>query len=105
MKFFFLDKILKLVSGRLDGHKTKIGGVIAILTGLGSALAGLTAILLTYFPQEAMPPPADLETAWTLIVGGFGGISYGFSTLGNGGKQEKLRTEIQRLTDGSKGDS
>ncbi|MGE4334546.1 MAG: hypothetical protein AB7E55_01040 [Pigmentiphaga sp.] len=83
MKFFFLDKILKWGGRKLDGHKTTIGGIGMVLTGL----AGLLGYI---WPDQGLPR-MDLETVLTTI-------SAGFIALGLGGKAEKIKHEVARKT-------
>jgi hypothetical protein len=82
---FFIGKILKFLGGKLDGYKTKIGGVGLILTGLAGAIGYM-------FPDQEGLPKADIE----LVLGV---ISLGWVYIGNGGKQEKLLNELRRLAE------
>lgn len=80
MKNFLLGKLLGFVGRKLDGYKTKIGGVGLILTGL----VGIAALI---FPDQGLPQ-MELETSLTTIASGF-------AVLGIGGKAEKLKATIE----------
>jgi hypothetical protein len=95
MKVFVADKVLKVMAKKVDGHKTKIGGISSILGGTAAIIGGVLGLVATYFPDSTVPSvPMDLETAWATLAGGWAAMSYGFSTLGAGGKSEKLKAAI-----------
>lgn len=64
----------------MEGWKTKLGGVGAVLTGIGLIIAGVLA------------DPMD----GTKIIEGIAAISAGFVALGLGHKADKLKTEVKR---------
>jgi hypothetical protein len=73
---FIVTKVLKWVAGKLDGYKTKIGGVGLVLYGILGFLGGM-------FPKEGLPT-MDPNEAMGYIAGGMG-------VLGIGGKLEKQK--------------
>jgi hypothetical protein len=75
-----IGKILRAIGRRFDGHKTTIGGVGMILTGL----AGLIGYM---FPDQPDLPRMDIEEALLTISGGF-------AVLGLGGKAEKVKGAV-----------
>ncbi|PKN60667.1 MAG: hypothetical protein CVU53_01870 [Deltaproteobacteria bacterium HGW-Deltaproteobacteria-11] len=81
MKNWLIGKILGLVGRKLDGYKTKIGGV-------GLILVGVTGIIAQIFPDQGLPT-MDLETS-------LGSIAAGVAALGLGHKAEKTRAEVAR---------
>jgi hypothetical protein len=80
MKNLLLSKLLGFVGRKLDGYKTKVGGV-------GLVLVGLIGIVALVFPDQGLPQ-MELETALTTIASGF-------AVLGIGGKAEKLKGAIE----------
>jgi len=79
---FMIGKLLRWLGGRFDGYKTYAGGISAIVLGA----LGLLGYM---FPDQGLPE-IDIELA-------LGAISLGFMALGNGGKQEKTKDELQRI--------
>ncbi len=94
LKKMIIDGIFKLTAKKLDGHKTKIGGVGAILGGVVTCLGGIIGFLGNYFPEQGLPA-MDIDTVLTTLGLGWTGIAAGFATLGLGGKAEKLKTAIE----------
>lgn len=84
MKNWLIGKILAWAGKKLDGYKTKIGGV-------GLILVGVTGIIGQIFPDQGLPV-MDLETA-------FGAIAAGLAALGIGHKVEKAKAVIQAQGD------
>ncbi len=83
---WILSKGIRFIGGKLDGYKTKIGGVGLILTGI-------IGIINMMWPDTVPAlPPIELEQ----IIGYIGG---GFVALGIGGKMEKNTTAVKELTD------
>lgn len=83
MKNWLIGRILGFIGKRLDGYKTKLGGVSFIVMGVAGIIAEM-------FPDQGLPRPG-LETS-------LGYISGGFTILGLGHKMEKARAEIVRTT-------
>ncbi len=81
MKNFILTRILGLIGSKLDGYKTKIGGV-------GGIILGILGIVKLIFPTE-LPQLPDLGLEASLAA-----ISAGFVALGIGGKLEKQTKAI-----------
>lgn len=79
---FMIGKLLRWLGGRFDGYKTKA-------TGLSAVLLGLVGLLGYAFPDQNLPQ-VDIEYA-------LGAIALGGSVLGNGGKQEKIKDELQQI--------
>jgi hypothetical protein len=79
---FIFKNILSFIGGKLDGHKTKIGGV-------GLILLGLAGIISHTFPSLDLPLKADLDIYLTYLAGGF-------ATLGIGGKIEKNTNAVKK---------
>lgn len=79
MKNWLLTKLFAWIGRKLDGHKTRIGGVCLILNGL-------VGIVGTIYPDQGLPA-MTLETA-------FACIGSGFVALGLGGKLEKQTQAI-----------
>ena len=80
MKNLLFRKLLGLLGRKLDGYKTKVGGVGLVLVGF----IGLVALV---FPDQGLPQ-MDIDTALTTIASGF-------AVLGLGGKAEKLKATIE----------
>jgi len=72
-------QILKYLGKKLDGYKTKIGGI-------GSILMGILGIIGILFPDQKTVD-LSLEASLAMIIGGF-------AALGIGGKLEKIKTVI-----------
>lgn len=72
---FFIGRLLRFIGGKFDGHKTTIGGI-------GLILSGLAGLLGYAFPDVEGLPKSDIETVLTTIAAGF-------AALGLGGKIEK----------------
>ena len=85
MKNFILTRILGLIGSKLDGYKTKIGGV-------GGIILGVLGIVKLIFPTE-LPQLPDLGIEASLAA-----ISAGFVALGIGGKLEKQTKAITAAT-------
>lgn len=81
MKNWLIGKILGFIGRKLDGYKTKIGGVSFIVMGV-------TGLVGEMFPDQGLPRPG-IETSLGYITGGF-------TILGIGHKVEKARAEIAR---------
>lgn len=77
---WIVTRFLGYLGRRLDGYKTKIGG-------LGLILSGLVGLINLMFPDTVPFPPMDLESAVTNIAGGF-------AVLGIGGKLEKQTAAV-----------
>lgn len=79
---WLLKRAIGWAGRRLDGYKTKIGGV-------GLILAGVVGAINLMFP-EAVPgfPPMTLEG----VIGNIGG---GFAVLGIGGKLDKNTAAVE----------
>lgn len=80
MKNWLIGKILGFIGKKLDGYKTKIGGV-------GLILVGVTGIISQIFPDQGLPV-VDLETA-------IGSMAAGLAALGIGHKVEKAKAVIE----------
>lgn len=85
MKNFILTRILGLIGSKLDGYKTKIGGV-------GGIILGILGIVKLIFPDQ-LPQLPDLGLEASLAA-----ISAGFVALGIGGKLEKQTKAIAANT-------
>jgi hypothetical protein len=70
-----MKRFLGFVASKLDGHKTKIGG-------MGLIMLGLAGIISHTFPSLDLPLKADLEIYLTYLASGF-------TAIGIGGKLEK----------------
>ena len=75
---FIIDLIFGRIARSLDGHKTTIGGV-------GAILIGVTGLIGHYWPDVGLPD-MDPETSLGYIAGGF-------TALGIGGKLEKAKSK------------
>lgn len=73
--------ILGFIGKRLDGYKTKIGGV-------GLILSGIVGIINVMFPDTVPFPEMTIEAAITNIGGGF-------AVLGIGGKLDKNTAAVE----------
>lgn len=73
---FIVTRILRLISRKLDGYKTKIGGV-------GFILLGMTGIIRIVFPEFTQLPDMTLEAC-------LASISAGMTAIGLGGKADKI---------------
>jgi len=80
MKNWLIGKLLAFIGKKLDGYKTKIGGV-------GLILVGITGILGKVFPDQGLPE-TELDTS-------LGAIAAGVAALGLGHKVEKAKAVIQ----------
>lgn len=80
MQNFFLTKILRFIGRKLDGHKTQIGSI-------GAILLGVVHLLAETFPDAGLPK-ATLNQAMLEITGGLTG-------LGIGGKLQKQTDAMQ----------
>jgi hypothetical protein len=76
MKNLFLGILFKFIGKKLDGYKTKIGGIVSILTGILGIIGNIWPDLTT----------VQLSTETSL-----GFIAAGFTALGLGGKLEKVK--------------
>lgn len=81
MKNFFLGKLLGYVAKKLDGYKTKIGGV-------GLIFIGIAGIFGEMYPDQGLP---DMGIEASLVS-----IASGFTALGIGSKAEKLTSAIKK---------
>ncbi len=81
MKDFILIRLLRFIGKRLDGYKTKIGGV-------GFILVGLLGMLRIMFPDLSQLPDMTLE-------GCLASISAGITALGLAGKADKLKDAVE----------
>jgi len=77
-----ISRLLRWLGSRFDGYKTKA-------TGLSAILLGFVGLLGYAFPDQNLPQ-VDIEYA-------LGAIALGGSVLGNGGKQEKIKDELQQI--------
>jgi hypothetical protein len=80
MRYFILDKVTKYTGKKLDGHKTKLGG-------LGFLLYGIVGLLGKMFPDQGLPV-LETSSIWELIF-------TGIAILGLAGKADKLTTAVQ----------
>lgn len=80
MKNWLIGKVLKFVGGKLDGYKTKIGGVSFLILGVLGFLSQM-------FPDQGLPA-ASTEQSLAHIATGMG-------LLGIGGKLEKTRSVLE----------
>lgn len=80
MKIFIIDKFLSWIGTKLDGYKTRLGG-------LGLILYGVVGLLGKLFPDVGLP---QLETT-TIIELLFGGTA----VVGVAGKADKLTEAIK----------
>jgi hypothetical protein len=80
MKNWLLGKLLGFAGKKLDGYKTKIGGVGLILVGIAGIIAKL-------FPDQNLPE-MDLDAA-------IASIAAGVAALGLGHKAEKTRAAVE----------
>lgn len=64
---------------KIDGHKTKIGSVAAILSGAGGVLAQLVPLIAAqdFGAVLAWAQGLPADPAWQLLVGGFIGLGIG----------------------------
>ncbi len=77
MKDLILNFLFKFIGKKLDGYKTKIGGIVSILMGI----LGIIGVI---WP--------DLTTVHLSTETSLGFIAAGFTALGLGGKLEKVKT-------------
>jgi hypothetical protein len=82
MKNWFIGKLLGFVGKKLDGYKTKIGGV-------GFILVGVTGIIAEIFPDQGLPKMG--------LEGSIGAISAGITALGLAHKAVKTQAAIKEL--------
>jgi len=82
MKNWFIGKILGFVGKKLDGYKTKIGGV-------GFILVGVSGIIAEIFPDQGLPKMG--------LEGSIGAISAGITALGLAHKAVKTQAAIKEL--------
>lgn len=75
-----IGKIIRAIGKKFDGHKTTIGGV-------GMILSGLAGLIGYAFPDQQDLPRMDVEQALLTISGGF-------AVLGLGGKAEKVKAAV-----------
>ncbi len=80
---FVIGQLLRWIGRKLDGHRTAIGGIGLILTGISGGIGYV-------YPDIEGLPRMDIE-----VILGF--ISAGIAIVGGGGKQEKTKDEIKRL--------
>ncbi len=80
MKNWLVDKLLGFVGKKLDGYKTKIGGV-------GLILVGVVGVIAKLFPDQGLPE-MDLDAA-------IASIAAGVAALGLGHKAEKTRAAVE----------
>ena len=88
MKNFLFNRAAHYAGRKLDGHKTKIGGVGTIIAGLMMTLNGALQLIGSLYPDlgfEGTTPAAALEVM-TLGIAGIGG---GIGIIGLGHKEEK----------------
>lgn len=79
MKNWLIGRILGFAGRKLDGYKTKIGGV-------GLILVGVTGILGMIFPDQGLPV-MDIDSACAAIAAGI-------AALGLGHKAEKTTAAV-----------
>ena len=80
MKNWLIGKVLGFIGRKLDGYKTKIGGI-------GLIMAGVIGIIAEMFPDQGLPRPG-LEVSLGYLTGGF-------AVLGIGHKVEKVKAVVQ----------
>jgi hypothetical protein len=83
MKDWIISKILAFIGKKLDGYKSKIGGVGLILTGI-------TGLIGLIFPDQGLPK-MDFQTS-----AGF--VSAGVGAIGIAHKMQKSITAIHQQT-------
>jgi len=88
MKDFILTRILKYISGRLDGYKTYAGATGKALAGLGTLISGVLGVLGIMFPDQGLPE-MEINSALGLIGAGAFAISSGLASYGVGKKLDK----------------
>ncbi|MDD2319158.1 MAG: hypothetical protein PHO83_03810 [Geobacteraceae bacterium] len=81
MKNWLLNKVLGWIGKKLDGYKTKIGGV-------GLILIGAAGMIGRVFPDQGLPE-MDVDSA-------VASIAAGVAALGLGHKAEKTRAAIAK---------
>jgi len=80
----------------LDGYKTLLGGILAVLTGSAMALTG-AAGLIAGFVDPTGPYAMDPLKAWTAITTGLATAAGGLSVMGIGHKLEKNTQAVKAV--------